>query len=253
LEQPLAEEVTVKHTQEESLPVAVQPAATSPSEAPEAAAVPIETGKRKAAPGEAEMGDASTATGTKKVKEEQPLPAATDAAAAAAAVIEVSEAVFVEGLVRPFTNNGLKTLLASAGGVFTDAEFWMPTIKNMAVVVFQTVEQATATVSALQGMEWPKGQGHRLRLKCIPVADARRAIAAGSMVAKPAAVTEAAETVVGDARGGGAAPVGSAPAARGGAKTLDTLFRKTVAQPCIYWLPLTAAQVERRRAAQKPQ
>lgn len=242
----------MKHAREESLPVAVQPAATTPSEAPEPAAVPIETGKRKAAPGEAEIEDARMAP-TKKMKEEQPLPAATDPAAAAAAVIEASEAVFVEGLVRPFTNNGLKTLLASAGGVFTDAEFWMPTIKNMAVVVFQTVEQATATVSALQGMEWPKGQGHRLRLKCIPVADARRAIAAGSMVAKPAAVTEAAATVGGDARGGSAAPVSAGPAARGGAKTLDTLFRKTVAQPCIYWLPLTAAQVERRRAAQKPQ
>ena len=238
----------MKHAREESLPVAVQPAATTPSEAPEPAAVPIETGKRKAAPSEAEMEGASTA---KKLKEEQ--PAATDAAAAAAAVIEASEAVFVEGLVRPFTNNGLKTLLASAGGVFTDAEFWMPTIKNMAVVVFQTVEQATATVSALQGMEWPKGQGHRLRLKCIPVADARRAIAAGSMVVKPTAVTEAAATVGGDARGRSAVPVDAAPAARGGAKTLDTLFRKTVAQPCIYWLPLTAAQVERRRAAQKPQ
>ena len=30
-------------------------------------------------------------------------------------------------------------------------------------------------------------------------------------------------------------------------RTLDELFRKTAAKPCIYWLPLTEEQVEEKR------
>ena len=35
----------------------------------------------------------------------------------------------------------------------------------------------------------------------------------------------------------------SSPATEKAAKTLDTLFKRTVATPSIYWLPLTEAQV----------
>jgi len=33
------------------------------------------------------------------------------------------------------------------------------------------------------------------------------------------------------------------------AKLLDDLFRKTIAMPCIYWLPLTDEQVCARRVS----
>jgi apoptotic chromatin condensation inducer in the nucleus len=151
--------------------------------------------------------------------------------------------VFVEGLVRPFTNSGLKTLLASAGGVFDDtADFWLAPIKNMAVAVFQTAEQAAATVAALNGKEWPVGQGHRLRVRHITVTDARRAIEVGSMTPAPSKAAAPAP------RGGDAGGAAAAAAAAGPAKTLETLFKKTQATPRIFWLPVGKEQAARRMA-----
>lgn len=198
-----------------------------------------EAAKRKEAPAE----EACLAA----VPAEAEPPAAKRAREAdAAPAPEATAAVFVECLVRPFTNSGLKQLLASAGGVFDEAaDFWMPPIKNMAVVVYQTPEQAASTVGALDGREWPVGQGHRLRVRHIPVTDARRAIAAGSMAPVPGnAKAASAGQHARDGRGGAAAGAGKDEPA----KTLETLFKKTQATPRIFWLPVSEEQAARRKA-----
>jgi hypothetical protein len=119
-----------------------------------------------------------------------PADAATAAAAPPAAGPPPSCALRVGNLVRPFTLPAVKALLASAGGVFGDGDFWMPQIKNQAVVVFDTPDQAAATREALTGLEWPKGSAKRLVAEYMALADARRVIAAGSMApAAPRCVT----------------------------------------------------------------
>ena len=163
--------------------------------------------------------------------------------------------------MRPFTLPAVKALLASAGGTFDEAsDFWMPQIKNLAVVVYASEAEAEAARAAVDGLQWPPDSGRTLKAHFMSVPDARRCIAAGSMMAaapRPAggaapgaaAAAAAAATAPGAGRGAGAA-AGSAPGGggRAPAKTLDTLFRKTNALPQIYYLPLTEAQVEAKRA-----
>ena len=163
--------------------------------------------------------------------------------------------------MRPFTLPAVKALLASAGGTFDEgSDFWMPQIKNLAIVVYASEAEAEAAHAAVDGLQWPPGSGKTLKALFMPVPDARRCIAAGSMMAaapRPAqgtapgtaAAAAAAAAAPGGGRGAGAA-AGSAPGGggRAPAKTLDTLFRKTNAVPQIYYLPLTEAQVEAKRA-----
>ena len=232
-EQPLpAEPVSV--TAQAAPPPAPPPQELPPAPTAEPPAE-REAVKRKEAPAQEAALDAvateAEPPAAKRAREEEPAP---EAAATAA--------VFVEGLVRPFTNSGLKTLLASCGGVFDEsADFWLAPIKNMAVAVYQTAEQAAATIAALNGKEWPVGQGNRLRVRHIPVTDARRAIAAGSM-APVSAKAAAPAPRGGDGRGAAAA------AAAGPAKTLESLFKKTQATPRIFWLPVSEEQAARRKA-----
>jgi hypothetical protein len=83
------------------------------------------------------------------------------------------------------------------------------------------------------------------------VADARRVIAAGSVAAaqaRPGGVAAAAAQAAASAAAPRAVRAAPAPAAAAPAKTLDTLFRKTLAPPALYWLPLTEEAVARRMA-----
>jgi len=154
----------------------------------------------------------------------------------------------VEGFVRPFTLPAVKALLASAGGVFDEAsDFWMPQIKNLAVVVYATEAEAEATRAAVDGLEWPPSSGKRLAAHYMTVPDARRCIAAGSMAAQPRPAAPAAPAAAAGATPAGRGPGGAAGGGKPGAKTLDSLFNKTVAAPALYWLPLSEEQVERKR------
>ena len=214
---------------------AAPPPAPPPQVAPPAAEPPAEREavKRKEAPAqETTLATEAQLPAAKRAREEEPAPE-----------VAATAAVFVEGLVRPFINSGLKSLLASAGGVFDEsADFWLAPIKNMAVAVYQTAEQAAATVAALNSREWPVGQGHRLRVRHIPVTDARGAIAVGSMAQAPAKAAAPAP------RGGDGRGAAAAAAAAGPAKTLETLFKKTQATPRIFWLPVSEEQAARRKA-----
>ncbi|KAG8239851.1 hypothetical protein J437_LFUL014815 [Ladona fulva] len=72
-----------------------------------------------------------------------------------------SNVLFLSNLVRPFTVQQLKELLARTGTVAEDG-FWIDRIKSMCLVQYETEEQARETRHALHGVRWPISNPKRL-------------------------------------------------------------------------------------------
>eukprot|EP00955_Chlamydomonas_euryale_P082687 363759-Chlamydomonas_euryale.AAC.6 len=62
--------------------------------------------------------------------------------------------LFIDGLMRPFTEGALRQLLSQTGKV---TDLWMPGLKTHAVVTFENEEQAEATRTATHQLKWPAG------------------------------------------------------------------------------------------------
>merc|ERR1712025_784904 len=69
--------------------------------------------------------------------------------------------VLITHLTRPFTVNQLKEMLKRTG---TIVDFWIDRIKSMCCVQFSTVDQASETRMALDGVTWPQGNPKTLRV-----------------------------------------------------------------------------------------
>ncbi|XP_071442869.1 apoptotic chromatin condensation inducer in the nucleus-like isoform X2 [Hetaerina americana] len=72
-----------------------------------------------------------------------------------------SNVLYLSNLVRPFTVQQLKELLARTGTVVEDG-FWIDRIKSMCLVQYETEEQARETRHALHGVRWPISNPKRL-------------------------------------------------------------------------------------------
>merc|ERR1711915_129738 len=75
--------------------------------------------------------------------------------------INETAVVLIINLTRPFTVNQLKEMLKRTG---TIVEFWIDRIKSMCCVQFATVDQASETRMALDGVTWPQGNPKTLRV-----------------------------------------------------------------------------------------
>nr|CAG4649742.1 EOG090X0F73 [Scapholeberis mucronata]SVE93926.1 EOG090X0F73 [Scapholeberis mucronata] len=182
----------------------------------------------------------------------------------------------VSNLVRPFTINQLKELLARTGHL-VDGKFWIDKVKSSCLVQYNTEEEAEETRAALHGIHWPTSNPKTLVVdySTVEILDDRMS---GKEINPPVAKVEptmrlstsTVQTVdskrdkndkvrewdVGkpgeqgyerDRAALDARPVDDhgvvKPKDETPAKLLDDLFRKTKATPCIYWLPLTASQI----------
>uniref|UniRef100_A0A8C1ED12 Uncharacterized protein n=1 Tax=Cyprinus carpio carpio TaxID=630221 RepID=A0A8C1ED12_CYPCA len=67
----------------------------------------------------------------------------------------LSNIVHICNLVRPFTLGQLKELLNRTGTVVEEG-FWIDKIKSHCYVTYSSVEEATATRTALHGVKWPQ-------------------------------------------------------------------------------------------------
>lgn len=174
-----------------------------------------------------------------------------------------SRALRIDKFVRPFREEAAKQLMQQTGTV---VDFWMPNIRTHCYVIFETEEQATATLDATYNLGWPKENNTRLAPKYVPEQEARDAIdvARGTKVAglnvggkeegKSGTAERKEQRVSGRGRQPDLDKQPAAAAANGTAAaealSLDDLFRKTEAKPCIYWLPLTDEQVARKKQRQ---
>eukprot|EP00090_Calanus_glacialis_P025571 TRINITY_DN4000_c0_g1_i1.p1 TRINITY_DN4000_c0_g1~~TRINITY_DN4000_c0_g1_i1.p1 ORF type:complete len:699 (-),score=344.54 TRINITY_DN4000_c0_g1_i1:232-2328(-) len=181
--------------------------------------------------------------------------------------------VLIINLTRPFTVNQLKEMLKRTG---TIVDFWIDRIKSMCCVQFSTVDQASETRMALDGVTWPQGNPKTLRVSFSTEEELKKHQESSS---------DALSRLGGDSNGrlGGVREwdknkldqeqerakerekrlvrekerregsgrdvqereksVEKKPAA---VKSLEDLFKKTVAGPAIYWKPLSEDQIKQK-------
>nr|SVE77295.1 EOG090X0F73 [Daphnia lumholtzi]SVE77911.1 EOG090X0F73 [Daphnia lumholtzi]SVE78541.1 EOG090X0F73 [Daphnia lumholtzi] len=188
-----------------------------------------------------------------------------------------SSVLNVSNLVRPFTINQLKELLARTGHL-VEGKFWIDRVKSSCLVQYATEDEAEETRAALHGIHWPTSNPKTLLVDYSTVEDLENRMSGKETINPPVAKIEPimrtitanvnpletkrdkAEKVrewdlgkTGD-QGfekeqvlKGAHPIGEDEEVKSKdgtpAKLLDDLFRKTKATPFIYWLPLTASQI----------
>ncbi|GAQ83039.1 apoptotic chromatin condensation inducer in the nucleus [Klebsormidium nitens] len=174
-----------------------------------------------------------------------------------------TRSVRVNNLVRPFTERALRALLSETGTIEENG-FWMDSIKTHCFVMFKSVEDAVRTREALFNLQWPPLGGKHLvvsfvaesevesRVKGAAVPPPPNAAAAASRSAgkEEAAKGTASQRVVLPVKERLTLPVAEKPVpvvAEPAMRSLDDLFRKTTAKPCIYWLPLTEEQVKEQK------
>ena len=178
-------------------------------------------------------------------------------------ITATSSVIRIDNLVRPFTVNQIKELLARTGTLVEDS-FWINKVKSTCLVAYSTKEEAEETIAALDGVKWPSSNPKQISVKPSTeeelnsfhagTADPRQNGSgarhgreeAAPVAARPKETAEPKKRPATDdgddadeskstkrrrreeSGGGGGAGAG---------KTLEELFRKTKAQPSIYWLP----------------
>nr|SVE76067.1 EOG090X0F73 [Daphnia hispanica] len=188
-----------------------------------------------------------------------------------------SSVLNVSNLVRPFTINQLKELLARTGHL-VEGKFWIDRVKSSCLVQYAAEEEAEETRAALHGIHWPTSNPKTLLVDYSTVEDLENRMSGKETNSPPIAKIEpimrtTATTVhaleskrdkaekvrewdLGKTGDHGlekeqsmkeAHAIGEdeevKPKDETPAKLLDDLFRKTKATPFIYWLPLTASQI----------
>jgi len=176
--------------------------------------------------------------------------------------------VLIVNLTRPFTVNQLKEMLKRTGTIL---DFWIDRIKSTCCVQFSTVDQASETRMALDGVTWPQGNPKTLRVTFSTEEQLKK---------YQESSTDALSRLGTDSNGrlGGVREwdknkvdqeqdrakerekrlvrekerregqereksVEKKPAA---VKSLEDLFKKTVAGPAIYWKPLSEDQIKQK-------
>ncbi|GAX85411.1 hypothetical protein CEUSTIGMA_g12827.t1 [Chlamydomonas eustigma] len=79
--------------------------------------------------------------------------------------------LYIDGLMRPFTEATLRELLSETGKV---VDLWLPALKTHAVVTFDSEEGAEATRQALYLKKWPLGTKKVLQPRFISLEEAEK-------------------------------------------------------------------------------
>ena len=170
-------------------------------------------------------------------------------------ITATSSVIRIDNLVRPFTVNQMKELLARTGTLVEDS-FWINKVKSTCLVAYSTKEEAEETIAALDGVKWPSSNPKQISVKpsteeelnafLSGTADTRQNGAAPRSNREDNRPRESSETKKrpnapdedDEARSRKKRRREEESSGGGGAgKTLEELFRKTKTQPSIYWLP----------------
>jgi len=176
--------------------------------------------------------------------------------------------VLITHLTRPFTVNQLKEMLKRTG---TIVDFWIDRIKSMCCVQFSTVDQASETRMALDGVTWPQGNPKTLRvifsteeeLKKYQESstDALNRLGSDSngrlggvrewdknkLDQEQERAKEREKRLVREKeRREGKEERERSQEKKAPVKSLEDLFKKTVAGPAIYWKPMSEKQIQQK-------
>jgi len=177
--------------------------------------------------------------------------------------------VLITHLTRPFTVNQLKEMLKRTG---TIVDFWIDRIKSMCCVQFSTVDQASETRMALDGVTWPQGNPKTLRVifstedelkkyqesstdalnRLGPDSNGRlggvREWDKNKLDQEQERAKEREKRLAREKerREGKEERERSLEKKAPAVKSLEDLFKKTVAGPAIYWKPLSEKQIQQK-------
>jgi len=182
--------------------------------------------------------------------------------------------VLIINLTRPFTVNQLKEMLKRTG---TIVDFWIDRIKSMCCVQFSTVDQASETRMALDGVTWPQGNPKTLKVSFSTEeelkkyqessSDALNRLGSDSngrlggvrewdknkLDQEQERAREREKRLVKEKeRREGKEGQQDRPRERSlekkapAVKSLEDLFKKTAAAPAIYWKPLSEEQIKQK-------
>ncbi|XP_058179514.1 uncharacterized protein LOC131298188 isoform X2 [Rhododendron vialii] len=185
----------------------------------------------------------------------------------------------IDHFLRPFTLKAVQALLGKTG---TISSFWMDHIKTHCYVTYSSVEEAVETRNAVYNLQWPTNGGRLLVAEFVDPQEVKIRVEAppqspSTPVTPGPTIPPAAPTlqlqpqpsprqVVQKEKLPPPPPLSNPPQARERLPllpppplpekldppivTLDDLFKKTKATPCIYFLPLTDEQVAAKLKAQ---
>jgi RNA recognition motif-containing protein len=140
-----------------------------------------------------------------------------------------SRFLFIKNFVRPFTKQSVLELLSQYGKVLS----WdMDNIKSRCFVEYEKMENAVRARESLHNLLWPPGNKSKLYAEFTTDEETKKFLNNRDIVDSSKKSIEK-------------------PAAVATTKTLDDLFRKTLAKPHIYWLPLSEEILEQRKKQQK--
>jgi len=168
-------------------------------------------------------------------------------------ITATSSVIRIDNLVRPFTVNQMKELLARTGTLVEDS-FWINKVKSTCLVAYSTKEEAEETIAALDGVKWPSSNPKQISVKpsteeelnafLSGTADTRQNGSAprnNREDNRPRDISEVKKRPIADeddeARNRKKRRREEESSGGGAGKTLEELFRKTKTQPSIYWLP----------------
>jgi len=176
--------------------------------------------------------------------------------------------ILITNLTRPFTVNQLKEMLKRTG---TIVDFWICRIKTMCCVQFSSVDQASETKMALDGVTWPQGNPKTLRVSFSSVEELKKYQESsddgsqklgGDNLGRLGGVREwdknkldqeqerakerAKRLAREKERREGQERERSVDKKSAPVKSLEDLFKKTVAGPAIYWKPLNEEQIKQK-------
>jgi len=167
-----------------------------------------------------------------------------------------SSVLLILNLTRPFTVNQLKGMLQRTG---TIVDFWIDRIKSTCCVQFFTVDQASETRMALDGVVWPENNPKTLHVTFSTEEQLKKyQELSGEGFNKRTEIEAKVAVEVRDWDKGKVeqeeekeerpAPETSEKKSKA-VKCLDELFRITVAGPAIYWKPVSAKQIIQKSMA----
>eukprot|EP01103_Thecamoeba_quadrilineata_P017760 TRINITY_DN644_c0_g2_i1.p1 TRINITY_DN644_c0_g2~~TRINITY_DN644_c0_g2_i1.p1 ORF type:complete len:480 (-),score=206.69 TRINITY_DN644_c0_g2_i1:126-1565(-) len=166
-----------------------------------------------------------------------------------------TDTLLIKNFVRPFRIEQVKELLGQTGSILN---FWMDDIRTHCYVTYQNKEEAIATREAVYDLDWPVHNNKRLVAEFSTKDELDRASRrSGQKTAGNQQQTQTHQQPSSSSSSSSTPSTSSQqkPAEKktGSAKeeapslTLDTLFRKTKAKPCIYYLPLNEKEIEEKK------
>jgi len=166
--------------------------------------------------------------------------------------------IMVYNLTRPFTLNQLKELLKRTGEL---EDFWINKIKSQCVAKFKSVDQASETKMALNGVTWPQDNKNPLQVVFSSEEELERLKSTVDEVTRIVTANSASRSGIRDwdkeklerqkereiRRGERERSATKEPVQP--SKSLEELFNKTKVIPALYWKPLSEETIQRKEEA----